>query len=127
MVAYPAPCPQSLIKSPKSEAPNGEQSASESDAKRECETGLAHENGHNSHPCGGFGLGGRGADAAALAAAPATAALPCQKSNNSTESGLPETAHRLTGGHSRTVFALEQNVRLLAETTMRTKGSWSWR
>ena len=40
---------------------------------------------------------------------------PCLKSNNSTDPAPVPALHRLTGGHMRTAFALEENVKLLAE------------
>ncbi len=62
----------------------GERSASESDAKRDRESGLSVPTVHAQPYQSGLGIGPRGApDAAALAAAPAPAGLPCQNSNNS--------------------------------------------
>ena len=90
----------------------GARPKSGSDAKKDGETGASSTPGRNAAPHRDNGTGGPGC-AARSAARPA--ALPCLKSNNSTDRETDAAVHRLTGGHMRTAFALEENVKLLAE------------
>ena len=92
--------------------PPSERAESGSDTSKDGESATSPRPGRNAAALYRNGLGGPGC-AARTAARPA--ALPCLKSNNSTDRDTDAAAHRLTGGHMRTAFALEENVKLMAE------------
>jgi len=89
----------------------GERPNPGSHGKKDGETGTSSRPVRNAASLYSNGTGGPGC-AARSAARPA--ALPCPKSNNSTDRATDAAVHRLTGGHMRTAFALEENVKLLA-------------
>jgi hypothetical protein len=95
-----------------SPALHGEHSASEADAKRECES--VERRGAGEELLSQSGLE-RGSQEAAARSAAAPAALPCLNRNNSIAVPSKEDYQFLSSSHRKTAFALKENVEKLAE------------